>query len=470
MALFSSSFVLSSLTSLQNRRSKRKAAPAFNMSEANELIDTDTGTDEDEIEAVGPSRQTASKSSSRRVSSRSNKFSSSLAEPMDSLAGRSLPERRRRVKTDGSPVKSPARRHAQRRRCLPHPEHVSSSDEDANSNDAASDASSDDEDDDDDDDEPLKIQRILASRTETSKKWKEICHKINTSEIDYGSRWFQDTQGKDDDVYEERFLVKWADLSYLHASWETQSDMVDQVEGAKTYLTTFFRKSHHGLLFSADERNDGDYFDPAFTEIDRILDISAPDGYEDEKLTIEKEDVYDSTSFGMVFDKSDPNFENGTGRQFLIKWKNTSYSDATYEFERDLILCDVEYKDHVKAFLTRSRKPSKRETELALRNGQLERRRLENSVFGLENEELRDAEIEKYQNELQSVVYKNGGQLRDYQAEGIAWMLSNYLDGRSSILADEMGLGKTLQVNKTLLTVDMDCNMHITDAWTFSHR
>ncbi|CAN0433664.1 unnamed protein product, partial [Discosporangium mesarthrocarpum] len=42
--------------------------------------------------------------------------------------------------------------------------------------------------------------------------------------------------------------------------------------------------------------------------------------------------------------------------------------------------------------------------------------------------------------------FKNGGQLRDYQMEGVSWMLYNWTQGRGSILADEMGLGKTLQV------------------------
>ena len=53
-------------------------------------------------------------------------------------------------------------------------------------------------------------------------------------------------------------------------------------------------------------------------------------------------------------------------------------------------------------------------------------------------------------------VWKNGGQLRDYQAEGIAWLYKHSLQGqpeakndwrnsRGAMLADEMGLGKTLQ-------------------------
>ena len=53
--------------------------------------------------------------------------------------------------------------------------------------------------------------------------------------------------------------------------------------------------------------------------------------------------------------------------------------------------------------------------------------------------EQRDIEVKKYQEELQNQVFLNGGQLRDYQAEGVTWLLSNYVNKRSSILADEMG-------------------------------
>ena len=50
-----------------------------------------------------------------------------------------------------------------------------------------------------------------------------------------------------------------------------------------------------------------------------------------------------------------------------------------------------------------------------------------------------------FQKELAENIYPNGGQLRDYQAEGVSFLVSNYMNGRCSILADEMGLGKTLQ-------------------------
>ena len=37
-------------------------------------------------------------------------------------------------------------------------------------------------------------------------------------------------------------------------------------------------------------------------------------------------------------------------------------------------------------------------------------------------------------------------QMREYQVEGLNWMISLYENGLGGILADEMGLGKTLQV------------------------
>lgn len=38
-----------------------------------------------------------------------------------------------------------------------------------------------------------------------------------------------------------------------------------------------------------------------------------------------------------------------------------------------------------------------------------------------------------------------GGTLRDYQVQGLNWMISLFENGINGILADEMGLGKTLQ-------------------------
>ena len=41
--------------------------------------------------------------------------------------------------------------------------------------------------------------------------------------------------------------------------------------------------------------------------------------------------------------------------------------------------------------------------------------------------------------------FKNKCTLREYQVEGVSWLLFNWYHKRNCILADEMGLGKTIQ-------------------------
>jgi ATP-dependent helicase STH1/SNF2 len=45
-----------------------------------------------------------------------------------------------------------------------------------------------------------------------------------------------------------------------------------------------------------------------------------------------------------------------------------------------------------------------------------------------------------------------GGQLKEYQMQGLQWLVSLYNNNLNGILADEMGLGKTIQVPPTSLS------------------
>lgn len=45
----------------------------------------------------------------------------------------------------------------------------------------------------------------------------------------------------------------------------------------------------------------------------------------------------------------------------------------------------------------------------------------------------------------QPSILQGGGILRDYQVDGLNWMISLFETGINGILADEMGLGKTIQ-------------------------
>ncbi|KAJ3077794.1 chromatin remodeling complex Adenosinetriphosphatase [Quaeritorhiza haematococci] len=68
-------------------------------------------------------------------------------------------------------------------------------------------------------------------------------------------------------------------------------------------------------------------------------------------------------------------------------------------------------------------------------------------------EKEEDEELLKDDDEEQAVTtvitespsYVKGGTMRDYQVQGLNWLISLYDNGINGILADEMGLGKTLQ-------------------------
>jgi hypothetical protein len=334
-------------------------------SESASIDEDDASSSEEEEEEERPTKRRggggAQQPSQSRTSSRSTRFRKSMKEPKDGISDLlarldevpTTPRAKQGNSASPRHSKSPAVRHSSRRRRM-HIEMPVEESEYSSEEGGEEESHESEEEGEEEEEESLKIQRIVASRSETRRKWQEECKKINTSEIDYGSRWFQKEENvteEDLDAFEERFLVKWADLSYMHCSWETQDDLIDQVEGAKTYLTTFFRKNVNGLLFDADERNDGDYFDPGFVQIERILEVASPD----DLPQVESDDPIIS-QYGIVMDKAHEDFERGTGRQFLIKWVNTPYAEATFEFERDLIINDVDYVEHLAAFEKRSQK------------------------------------------------------------------------------------------------------------------
>jgi len=352
----------------------------------------------------------AASTSSDRKSSRATKFQGNMGEDGGTAGdgGANGP-----TSGDGADKKkSPASTHSSPRKRLQNKKPVydadtSSEEEDYASGDDKSEKESSD------DEEKLKMERIIASRTETIKRWKEIGSKMNTTEVTDGSRWFQEPTDVQEDDSEERFLVKWRDLSMLHCSWETKRDLLAEAENPRPYFSTFQRKNVDGLIFDEDERRDGEFFDPSFVEIERILhvmeapepsspaspsasksaspsqsndgvrrrlDMDEPDSEkkgsngnkekEDDKEQAKDDKVKDQRKCqsitltktteeqGIILDRNDPRYEDGTGRQFLIKWGNTPYSECSYEFERDLVLNDVEYESHFQAFIARSQKVS----------------------------------------------------------------------------------------------------------------
>ncbi|CAB1326523.1 unnamed protein product [Coregonus sp. 'balchen'] len=87
---------------------------------------------------------------------------------------------------------------------------------------------------------------------------------------------------------------------------------------------------------------------------------------------------------------------------YLVKWCSLPYEDATWELREDVDEGKVE-----------------------------EFRKIQDRQPQLKRTEFRE--------------YKSGNVLREYQLEGVNWLLFNWYNRQNCILADEMGLGKTIQ-------------------------
>jgi SNF2 family DNA or RNA helicase len=61
-----------------------------------------------------------------------------------------------------------------------------------------------------------------------------------------------------------------------------------------------------------------------------------------------------------------------------------------------------------------------------------------------------DSSVSKKPIFIQPANLAKGCELKDYQLEGVRWLVSLYENGVSGILADEMGLGKTIQVRDNI--------------------
>jgi len=273
---------------------------------------------------------------------------------------------------------------------------------------------------DEDDREEIVVDAIIACRRDTIENWNKRCKKMNSSEVRNGSLWSDPSSVSCSQsrlqALEERFLVKWAEMSYIHCSWEKETVLVEQTANGTYQLNSFFKRfAESGYRFDVNERGEGEFFDDSLVQINRVLEVQG--------------------GTKVILDRESEEYEDGDGRQLMIKWCSLPYSESTYEYERDLILMGVEYESHCEEYAKRQRKPSLRECKYNLsKHDRLLhhlRRLFRTSIANGES-----AGMVGYVQELQGYIFRNGGKLRDYQAEGVAWMVANYVNGRSSILAD----------------------------------
>lgn len=180
----------------------------------------------------------------------------------------------------------------------------------------------------------------------------------------------------------EEFFVKYKNYSYLHCEWAT----MEQLEKDKRIQQKIkrFRTKHAQMRHIFQEEEEA--FNPDYVEVDRILDVSH---------SVDK-------------DNGEPVI------YYLVKWCSLPYEDATWELKEDVDEGKVEEFSKIQ-----NRQP------------RLKRMPRPPAASWKKLEDTRE--------------YKNGNILREYQLEGVNWLLFNWYNRQNCILADEMGLGKTIQ-------------------------
>ncbi|TGZ66478.1 hypothetical protein CRM22_005288 [Opisthorchis felineus] len=204
---------------------------------------------------------------------------------------------------------------------------------------------------------------------------------------------------------ELQFLIKWRNWSHIHSTWETEASLKSPDRGCPVY--GFKKLAAYQASLKEKEEN------MRFAERED-LETMAYEEERNEQILSDKMQVE-----RIVAHSRDP--ETNTF-DYLIKWCRLDYRFCSWEsgkVVRSLYLPAVE-----------SYEARCRSTELPNSKCEVLHTRPKFAPLTEQPDYLGDSTDLK---------------LRDYQLEGINWMLRAWCRNNSVILADEMGLGKTIQ-------------------------
>uniref|UniRef100_A0A8C1V3P7 Chromodomain helicase DNA binding protein 4a n=1 Tax=Cyprinus carpio TaxID=7962 RepID=A0A8C1V3P7_CYPCA len=224
---------------------------------------------------------------------------------------------------------------------------------------------------------------------------------------------------------EREFFVKWHNMSYWHCSWvsELQLEMHCQV-----------------MFRNYQRKNDMDEPPPIDFGGDGEEEKSDKRKKKDPTYARMEEKYY---RFGikmewmMIHRVLNHSVDKKNNCHYLIKWRDLTYDQATWEAE-DMDIPEFEtyklqYWNHRGLMMGDEGKPGKK-MKIKGKMRKLDRPP-ENPVVDPTIKFDRQPEY----------LDATGGTLHPYQLEGLNWLRFSWAQGTDTILADEMGLGKTVQ-------------------------
>ncbi|XP_023659676.1 chromodomain-helicase-DNA-binding protein 4-like isoform X1 [Paramormyrops kingsleyae] len=223
---------------------------------------------------------------------------------------------------------------------------------------------------------------------------------------------------------EREFFVKWSNMSYWHCSWvsELQLEIYCQM-----MIRMYQRKNDMEEPPAVDFGGDGDEEksmkrknkDPHFAKMEEKFF----------RFGIKMEWMVIHRILNHRIDKKN-------NINYLIKWKDLPYDQATWEMENidipDFDTYKQQYWNHRELMLGDDGRPAKLKLKGKMRQSERPPKSpaLDPTVKFEQQPEYLD---------------RTGGTLHPYQLEGLNWLRFSWAQGTDTILADEMGLGKTIQ-------------------------
>ncbi|KAH7560701.1 hypothetical protein JRO89_XS10G0077400 [Xanthoceras sorbifolium] len=202
------------------------------------------------------------------------------------------------------------------------------------------------------------------------------------------------------DWNEMEYLIKWKGQSHLHCQWKSFAEL--------QHLSGFKKVLNYTKKVMEDVR----YRKAISREEIEVNDVS-----KEMDLDIIKQN---SQVERVIADRISKDSSGNVMPEYLVKWQGLSYAEATWEKDVEIAFAQ-DAIDEYKA----------REAAMAVQGKMVDHQRKKGKVS------LRKLD--------EQPEWLRGGKLRDYQLEGLNFLVNSWRNDTNVILADEMGLGKTVQ-------------------------
>ncbi|XP_050554686.1 chromodomain-helicase-DNA-binding protein 1 isoform X3 [Spodoptera frugiperda] len=208
----------------------------------------------------------------------------------------------------------------------------------------------------------------------------------------------------DPETTEPQYLIKWKGWSHIHNTWESERSLNEQkVKGLKKLENYIKKEADLSWWRQQAGPEDIDYFEC--------------------QNELQQELVKTYNNVERIIAEQTRELEGGgTAHEYFCKWESLPYADATWE---DAVLIEKRWPQEVEHFKYReaAKTTPSRHCPVLRRRPKFHHVKEQPEYMG------KDASFT----------------LRDYQMDGLNWLIHSWCKDNSVILADEMGLGKTIQ-------------------------